>query len=114
VTSRGIDMWRAAGEYSGFEEFVLRGTEELPRVGRPQVQYLRAPEHGRDVDFIGKTERFAEDLQVVQERLGMEPRPPAHRNKSEHGHYRDYYTDASRKRVAEVYAEDIDLFGYTY
>lgn len=112
--SLGNDMWRAAGEYSGFEEFVLRGTEELPRVARPQLDYLRAPGHGREVDFIGRTEHFAEGLRVVQERLGMDPVPPVHRNRSSHGHYRDYYTEASRRRVAEVFAEDIDRFGYTY
>ena len=24
------------------------------------------------------------------------------------------YTDETRQRIAEVYAEDIDVFGYTY
>ena len=33
----GNDMWRAAAAYSGFDEFVMRGTEELPRVGTPQI-----------------------------------------------------------------------------
>ncbi|WP_374458204.1 sulfotransferase family 2 domain-containing protein [Nocardioides sp.] len=65
---RGNDMWRAASTYSGFEEFVLRGTEELPRVGRPQVHYLRAP--GREVDFVGRTENFVDDLQLVEKRGG--------------------------------------------
>ena len=114
VKSRGNEMWLAAGEYSGFEEFVLRGTEELPRVGRPQIRYLRSTEHDREVDFIGRTENFAADLQVVQERIGVTPVAPPHRNKSSHGSYRDYYTDAARTQVERVYAEDIDLFGYTF
>ena len=109
---RGNDMWRAAAAYSGFEEFVLRGTEELPRVGRPQAHYLRAP--GREVDFVGRTETFAEDLQTVERRLGGEPTHVPHRNKSPHGSYRDYYTDATRAKVAEVYAADLDAFGYTF
>ena len=111
---RGNDMWRAAAAYSGFEEFVLRGTEELPRVGTPQITYLRAPKFNREVDFIGRTENFVADLQRVQVQLGLEPTTPAHKNKSRHGTYHDYYTDETRQRVAEVYAEDIDLFGYTY
>ena len=111
---RGNDMWRAAAAYSGFEEFVLRGTVELPRVGRPQVDYLRAPALGREVDFVGRTERFAEDLQEVERRLGGEPTPVPHRNKSPHGSYRDYYSDAARAKVAEVYAADLDAFGYTF
>ena len=110
----GNDMWRAAAAYRDFEEFVLRGTEELPRVGRAQISYLRAPKVGKEADFIGRTESFGEDLQTVQRHLGVEPTPVPHRNKSQHGTYHDYYSDAARAKVAEVYAEDIDLFGYTF
>jgi hypothetical protein len=109
---RGNDMWRAAATYSGFEEFVLRGMDELPRVGRPQVDYLRAPD--REVDFVGRTESFAEDLQEVERRLGVEPTRIPHRNKSPHGSYRDYYSDATRTKVGEVYAADLEAFGYTF
>jgi hypothetical protein len=110
----GNAMWRAAAAYSGFDEFVMRGTEELPRVGTPQITYLRAPKHGREVDFVGRTENFVADLQQVQVQLGLEPSTPVHKNKSKHGTYHDYYTDETRQRIAEVYAEDIELFGYTY
>jgi hypothetical protein len=109
---RGNDMWRAASSYSGFEEFVLRGTDELPRVGRPQVDYLRAP--GREVDFVGRTESFAEDLQEVERRLGGTPTHVPHRNKSPHGSYRDYFSSAARDKVAQVYAADLEAFGYTF
>ena len=109
---RGNEMWRAAAAYSGFEEFVMRGTEELPRVGRPQVDYVRAGD--REVDFIGRTETFAEDLAEVERRLGGAPTKVPHRNKSPHGSYRDYYDDATRAKVAEVYAPDLDAFGYTF
>ena len=78
----GNDMWRAAAAYSGFEEFVLRGTEELPRVGAPQITYLRAPKFEREVDFVGRTENFVADLQRVQVQLGLEPSTPPHKNKS--------------------------------
>ena len=110
----GNVMWRAAAAYSGFDEFVLRGTEELPRVGTPQIAYLRAPKLDREVDFVGRTENFAEDLQKVQIQLGLTPSVPPHKNKSRHGTYHDYFTEETRNRVAEVYAEDIELFGYTY
>ncbi|WP_322919357.1 sulfotransferase family 2 domain-containing protein [Nocardioides renjunii] len=109
---RGNEMWRAAAAYADFEEFVLRGTDELPRVGRPQVDYLRAAD--REVDFVGRTESFAEDLQRVERQLGSEPTRVPHRNKSPHGSYRDYYTAASRAKVAEVYAPDLEAFGYTF
>jgi hypothetical protein len=110
----GNEMWRAAAAYADFSEFVMRGTEELPRVGTPQISYLRAPRHDRQVDFIGRTESFAEDLQRVQVQLGLEPSVPVHKNKSRHGTYHDYFTDETRQRIAEVYAEDVELFGYSY
>ena len=109
---RGNDLWRAAAAYADFEEFVLRGTRELPRVSRPQVAYLRAPD--REVDFVGRTETFADDLAEVERRLGGTPAPAPHRNRSPHGTYRDYYSDAARDRVAEVYAADLEAFGYTF
>ena len=55
-----------------------------------------------------------EDLQRVQVQLGLEPSTPVHKNKSKHGTYHDDFTDETRQRIAEVYAEDIELFGYTY
>lgn len=109
---RGNEMWRAAATYAGFEEFVLRGPDELPRVGRPQVDYLRAPD--REVDFVGRTETFADDLATIEQHLGGQPTRVPHRNKSPHGGYRDYYTEATRAKVAEVYAADLDAFGYTF
>jgi hypothetical protein len=37
-----------------------------------------------------------------------------HVNRSKHSSYRDYYDDVTRKRVAQVFAKDIDAFGYTF
>ena len=76
------------------------------------MDYLRAPD--REVDFVGRTETFADDLAHVERRLGGEPVHVPHRNKSPHGSYRDYYTDATRAKVAEVYARDLEAFGYTF
>lgn len=110
----GNEMWHAAAAYSDFNEFVVRGIDELPRVGVSQLTYLRAPKFGKEVDFIGRTEQLATDLAVVQRRLGVTPEAPPHRNKSRHGSYRDYYGDEARDKVADAFAEDIERFGYTY
>ena len=55
-----------------------------------------------------------EDLHTVEQHLGSAPTRIPHRNKSPHGSYRDYYSDAARDRVAEVYAADLEAFGYTF
>jgi hypothetical protein len=97
-----------------FSRFVMEAPDVLPRVGRPQVVTLSLADD-RPVDFIGRTERFADDMATVRERLGLPPVEQVRRhNASRHGHYRDYYDDVTRQRVAEVYAADIDAFGYTF
>lgn len=108
----GNQMWRKVATYDGFEEFVLRGTAEIPRLAKPQVAYLTAGE--RRVDFVGRTERLAEEVAAVQRHLGLPDVPVPHHNRSGGGHYVDYYSPASRRRVEEVYAADLAEFGYTF
>ncbi len=97
-----------------FSAFVLQGTETIPKVGRPQLRTLSG-RGGRTVDFIGRTERFDQDAAVVREKLGLPAIEAApRRNQSSHGHYSEYYDDVTRARIAEVFAPDIDAFGYTF
>ncbi len=109
------DIWGPLMAYhDDFSRFVLEGTREVDRLHRPQIRWLMDPE-GTRVDFIGRVENFVADGNVLRERLGLPPLEEFPRkNLSPHGHYSDYYNDETRKRVAEVFAEDIDAFGYTY
>ncbi len=108
-------IWGPLGAYrQDFPTFVLEGTENVKRLRVPQVRRLRAKGKG-EVDFIGKVENFVHDVNVVRERVGLEPvEEMPRRNKSTHGHYRDYYDDRTRERVAELYAMDIEAFDYTF
>ncbi|WP_158647984.1 sulfotransferase family 2 domain-containing protein [Nocardioides houyundeii] len=108
----GNPLWRAVAEYDGFEEFILRGTEELPRLATPQISFLQT--RGRKADFIGRTERLATDIAVVQERLGLPVAEPPRRNSWSKGPWQDYYDDRTRRRVADVYQRDVSEFGYTF
>lgn len=113
MTGRRLNrFWVEAGTYQGFEEFVLRGTEEHRRLRTPQIDYLTAPH--RRADFVGRTETYAPDVRAVVARLGLPPIEIEQHNTSVHGHHREFYDDATRTRVAEVFAQDIDLFGYRF
>lgn len=107
--------WLPEGEFKDdFDRFVLEGTEKIAKVGRPQSKTLSRRD-GSMVDFVGRVENFDHDYNLVRERLGLTPIETApQRNKSTHGDYRDYYNDETRKKVAEVFARDIDAFGYTF
>lgn len=66
-----------------------------------------------EVDFIGRFERLDADFQCIRERLGIEARLP-HMNASRRSHYRDYFDETLRGRVAERNALDIHQLGYRY
>lgn len=108
-------VWGPLGAYrDDFSRFVMEGTANVKRLRVPQVRRLSA-KGAKRVDFVGRVENFVHDVNVVRARLGLEaveelPR----RNSSTHGHYRDYYDDRTRQRIAELYARDIEAFEYTF
>jgi hypothetical protein len=81
---------------------------------RPQTHWLRAPDGRIDLDFIGRFERFADDLTAVAERLDLGMATVAHRNRSSHEGYRAYYDSRGIDLVASLYAADIETFGYQF
>ncbi|WP_426244339.1 sulfotransferase family 2 domain-containing protein [Nocardioides sp. LHG3406-4] len=102
-----------AREYADFESFVLRGTHERPRLQTPQVAYLTT--QARRADFIGRQETFDADVATIVARLGLPPVPQVPRvNASAPRDHRDAYTPHMRDRVAEVFAADVEAFGYSF
>ncbi len=65
------------------------------------------------VDFVGKFENLDEDFRSICQKVGISARLP-HINKSKRTDYRDYYDSETRDLTAQLYAEDIERFGYTF
>ena len=65
------------------------------------------------VDFVGKFESLDEDWPVIANTIGCSTELP-HKNASRHGDYRQYYDQAARKIVRDIYEPDIKLFGYKF
>lgn len=104
---------RVLASYPDFESFVMRGTEEIPQLRRPQIRYLRAP--GREADFIGRQETYDEDVRRVLDRIGLEaPVAIPHKNAGPTRDHRDAYTRQSRRRVGQVFRRDIRRFDYSF
>lgn len=102
-----------AREYADFEAFVLRGTRERPRLRTPQLAYLATPT--RRADFIGRQETFDADVATIVDHLGLPPVARVPRdNASVARDHREAYTPQMRDRVAEVFADDVEAFGYTF
>jgi hypothetical protein len=69
----------------------------------------------KTVDFIGRYENLKSDFEFVKKTLAL-PNDCrlTHENASKHHDYREYYTDETKQMLAEIFAEDIKLFGYTF
>ncbi len=77
------------------------------------------------VDFIGRYENLQEDWTAISQALGIGQRlTRARRTKlrwtlpyrisTELKPFRDFYNDHTRQVVAQFYAEEIELFGFTF
>lgn len=65
-------------------------------------------------DLYIRLEHLAEDIGPLEEHLGF-PLEIAQVNRSQRsGDYRSYYSDSLRAHVADVFAEDIQRFGYHF
>lgn len=82
----------------------------------PQYKFVCEPgSQIPKVDFVGYFECLHEDFAEIQRRL-KDRSNLQHLNKTEGAKkdYRDYYTEATRKIVEDVYQEDIRIFGYDF
>lgn len=102
--------------FADFVRFIHRVPDDLcePHF-KPQSAFFS----DGDVDFVGRFERFQDDLAQVIERGGLDGRLLKYcgvkKMKSAAGKpYTDYYTPETRRLVAEKYGHDLERFGYRF
>jgi len=82
----------------------------------PQYRYLSGVEKtSMDIDFIGRYETLHQDFERICEKLNIATSLDQH-NKTEGRQigYKDYYDSHTKKIVADVYKDDIELFDYSF
>ncbi|KUJ85125.1 hypothetical protein AVO45_17900 [Ruegeria marisrubri] len=84
------------------------------RYFRPQWSYLIDDQGNSPADFVGRFERFDDDLQTILARLGIQRSLMRHRKKSKRSDYREYYDVWRRDAIAEIYARDIEIYDYKF
>ncbi|MFM7585323.1 MAG: sulfotransferase family 2 domain-containing protein [Caldilinea sp.] len=103
----------ALGSFDRYLEWVVESVAPYPKGASKHQHAALTDETGRLlVDFVGHYETLAQDFAYVCHQLGIAATLP-HLNRSTHHDYRAYYTERSWLLVAEHFATDIQLFGYT-
>ncbi|ABL82449.1 MULTISPECIES: sulfotransferase family 2 domain-containing protein [unclassified Nocardioides] len=112
---QGKSFIKAVAEtYPDFESFILKGTEDWPRLRTPQINYLTT-KAGRRADFIGRQESLEADLRAVFARFELPWEPLQSVNVDRHRpDYRELYTQSMRRRVEDVFARDLAAFDYSF
>lgn len=104
---RYVSAWSLLNEGQFFD---VRITS--PRIHfRPQHEFICDEDGNVLVDFVGRYETLKADWRYVCDKLGVPPHL-AHHRPGDHQPYREYYTPETWAALAELYATDIELFGY--
>jgi hypothetical protein len=80
----------------------------------PQVSFVRSQDGDCMVDFVGRFETFSESVLQIMARLGICVTQIPHEVKSLRIAYQDYFDSESKELVADLYAEDVKAFEYSY
>lgn len=92
-----------------FDQFL----DDAVRYLQPQVNFLYFMGR-RIVGRVGRVEELERDFADICDWLGIERPELKWENATDRGHYRDYYTPKTRKRIEEIYEEDLRAFDYTF
>jgi len=67
-----------------------------------------------NADYIGSIETIDEDMIKIGEKFGVKIGDVKKLNTSSHKDYREMYNDKTRDKISEIFAKDIEMFGYKF
>jgi hypothetical protein len=81
---------------------------------QPQHSFVTDADGQLLADHVGRVERMQDSYDEIAERIGIPSRPLERVNATERRDYRDYYDQQLIDGVAQLYARDLELFGYQF
>lgn len=114
------NWWYLSGYKGDFASFVKEEFgKEKPVIFKeihfkPQYKYICNRQNRLAIDFLGKYENLERDFQRLSEKLDLSINNLPHLHQSRHKDYQKYYSNRTRKMVAQAYKKDIELFDYNF
>lgn len=107
----GLGRWSSFGKYVNIlQEHNGRHVQSFP-----QTLFLVDESGQLMVDYVGRFESLQTDFDYVAERLQLKTWALPHSMKSSgRKRYSSYYNRQTRKIVEQVYASDLEMFGYEF
>jgi hypothetical protein len=81
---------------------------------RPQVYWLKSFDGSIQLNFVGRFENLLGDFQEVCKCLNLPTLPLPHMVKGSGDDYRIHYDKDSQELIANIFREDIEMFGYSF
>jgi hypothetical protein len=108
---------RHLSHYDDFNDFVLDWLT-LDNIKKhihfkPQYEFICDRNDNLLIDYLAYFETLNEDFGKIAAHLNISTSLESH-NKNPGNSYMDVYSDHAKSRVAEIYAKDIALFGYSF
>jgi len=102
-----------------FDEWIqVLSTEGTPfnddRVSRSQLEWITDKNGENMVDYVGRFENLEVDYKRICNKLGLKVTKLPFIRKTNHRFYREYYNLKSKKRVSEMFYNDIAHFNYEF
>jgi len=112
-------MSRQTGQFEAapqaFMRLIIRDQPPLQHIlFRPQHEMLCDADGTLAMDFVGRVESMQSDYDAICARIGIPGARLGQVNASRHRPYAEYYNDELRQLVGDMYARDIELFGYGF
>ena len=115
------ELWNyAINNSNDFESFLENCTDVIFDLGCyksfafNQMDYLTDEYGNIVVDYIGRFEDIDSEILTILHTIGIKDFVFPQKNKSQHQHYRTYYSAHAQRIVEERFSKDIQAFGYTF
>ena len=98
--------------FESFVNYIARSIDL--EYGNPHLRLQSRLIDINHIDFLGRFETFEDDLKKVMKILDIEAAIKKTNASDRKADYRDYYTESTKNKVAELYKKDIQIFNYKF